>query len=290
MHETVQINEVGLRDGLQSLSLQLDLECKLEMANTLSNLGFACLELGAFVNPRRVPAMADSQQLCRRVEKNESTRLRAFTPNIRGIEAAAETGIHCVGAAVALSDTFNERNIGRSSAEALAELGTLKAAADSCGLSFMLCIATILHCPFEGAMSPEKAYICLSELLSLDCELVLGETIGKATPEETSTLLDYLQQKGISVEHLGAHFHNTHGHGLANYKICLDAGMRSFDTSFGGLGGCPFAPGAAGNVATEDFIRLLDQHDYKHDIDAAALTTASKAFCEQQQLTYQAGS
>lgn len=290
MQQAIDIFEVGLRDGLQSLNACIPTAAKITMANQLSGLGFSGLELGAFVDPKRVPAMADSERLCREARKISGISYRAFTPNRRGIDMAADTGIDCAGIAIAASTTFNERNIGKTTDKVLQSVTALQNAAHEQSMDFMVCIATAIHCPFEGYIQPEQVYGLVDALQALDCQLVLGETLGKATPQETETLLNYLHSKGSNCTTLGAHFHDTFNRGLDNYHVCLQAGITRFDTSFAGLGGCPFAPGAAGNVASEAFADFLLQNGYSCNIDLAALRVVGQQFCQQHQLPCQAKS
>jgi len=282
----ITINEVGLRDGLQSLGTPIPIENKLAMIERLIALGFDSIEIASFVNPKLMPTMADSAEVVRRAHRNGSVRYRGFTPNVRGFEIAADTGIDEVGVAIAASDTFNQKNIRCDGEEALGRAADIATLAKEQGIAFGGCIATAIYCPFEGYIEPERVVVIAEKLLAMGSEAIyLGETIGRARPEETYRLLKLLKD-AIPVEKIGVHFHDTWGQGIANYSVCLEEGITSFDTSLGGLGGCPFAPGAAGNVATEDLLYLLDGGNYRSDLDLAEVSRINQAFCQENDLPY----
>jgi len=282
----IQINEVGLRDGLQSLNRPIPTDNKLLMVERLVALGFKSIEIASFVNPRLMPAMADSAELASRVPRVEGVRYRGFAPNLKGLEAAAKSGIHDIGVAIAASDSFNQKNIRATTEQALAVAGEVAAAAAEYGIGFNACVATVVYCPFEGYVAPEKVARLVDELQALGSQnIVLGETIGRARPEEIHQLLTTLKDS-LPAENIVAHFHDTWGQGLANYRVCLEQGVTCFDTSLGGLGGCPFAPGAAGNVATEDLLHMLGSDTYDTGLDLPEVAAVAREFCQHNELPY----
>jgi len=282
----ITINEVGLRDGLQSQRTPVPTQSKLAMIERLAGIGFETIEIASFVNPKLMPSMADSREITRRAYRNGKVRYRGFTPNVKGFDIAAEAGIDEVGVAIAASDTFNQKNIRCDAREALKQAADIAGRAKDKGIAFGGCIATAVYCPFEGYIKPERVITIAEQLLEMGCEAIyLGETIGRARPEETYRLLNSLRNY-VPLDKVGAHFHDTWGQGIANYSVCLEAGITSFDTSLGGLGGCPFAPGAAGNVATEDLLYLLESEKYQCDLDLLAVSKINREFCQENALPY----
>ncbi len=282
----ISINEVGLRDGLQSLNTLIPTETKLAMIERLVGLGFKSIEIASFVNPKLVPTMADSEEVARKAVRAPDVHYRGFTPTLKSFELAVDTGIHHVGLAIAASETFNQKNVRCSVEQGLMQAQQISNAAKEKDVQFGACIATAVYCPYEGYISPDKVVKIAEKLLSMGCEAIsLGETIGRARPEETYSLLKLLKDY-LPLEKIGVHFHDTWGQGIANYAVCLEEGVNSFDTSFGGLGGCPFAPGAAGNVATEDMLYLLQNDKYETGLDLAKVAAVSREFCQENNLPY----
>jgi hydroxymethylglutaryl-CoA lyase len=256
------------------------------MIGHLVALGFTHLEIASFVSPKVIPAMADSEALVRQAIRVENVRYRAFVPNMKGFERAVSSGIHEVGVAIAASNTFNLKNIRCDIDQGIAAAALVAAAAKDRGIEFGACIATAVYCPYEGYIEPDRVVRLARRFVEMGCDSIyLGETIGRARPEETYRLLKILKEH-VPVASLGAHFHDTWGQGIANYSVCLEEGISSFDTSLGGLGGCPFAPGAAGNVATEDLLYLLQSKRFECDLRLSEVAELNRKFCLQNELPY----
>lgn len=271
----VRVMEVGPRDGLQSEPSRLSLAAKVAFVEGLIEAGVSALEIGAFVRADRVPQMADSEALVRAVGARD-IELWALVPNLRGLERATACGIRHVAVFTAASDAFSRANVGQTIAEGLATIGELARQASSQGLRLRGYVSTAFHCPFSGPVLPDDVRRVVLELRSFGCDqLSIADTIGAATPGEVESLLDLLL-RDLPAESLGVHFHDTRGTALANVVTALPMGITTIDAAAGGLGGCPFAPGAQGNLATEDLLFMLHGMGYTTGIDLESFCRVSK--------------
>jgi hydroxymethylglutaryl-CoA lyase len=271
----VQVVEVGPRDGLQNESALVPVETKAAFIQALVAAGHTEIEATSFVSPARVPQLADAEILLRRLGRPAGVRLHVLVPNPKGLERALRAGAQAVAVFVAASETFNRRNLGMPVAAALSGIAEVVAEARHQGLPVRGYVSTVVHCPFEGRIPPGPPLRLAARLLELGCEQVsLGETIGKATPNEIRLLLRGAEEENL-LPRCALHLHDTYGMAVANVMAGLEAGVRVFDASAGGLGGCPFAPGAAGNLATEDLVHLLDGLGLEHGLQPARLQEAA---------------
>lgn len=266
------IIEVGPRDGLQNEDKLVQTEDKLQFIGSLQHAGIQEMELTSFVSPKWVPQMADSKDIVAGAEK--IGRQFVLTPNERGINAALESGAQSLAVFVGVSNTFNKKNINKTTQESMAALKPLILKLKKQKVFVRACISTAFYCPFEGAISPEATIDLCREFVDWGIdELSVADTIGMANPQESYNLFTKLVHEFPGVL-MTAHFHDTRRMALANVVSALQAGVTRFDTSAGGLGGCPFAPGATGNVATEDVVNMLHRMDIQTGIDLDLLCAA----------------
>ena len=266
--ELVSIRDVGPRDGLQNVSSAVTTQEKIAMVDGLARAGVRRVEVGSFVSARAVPAMADSAAVFGGIARRPGTSYEALVVNQRGAEQAIESGADGLCIAIAVSESFSQRNVRKSVAESLDEAAGITAVAARAGLACSAGISSAFGCVFEGRIDPAAVVSLSNELVHRGVvELMLADTTGMAAPSEVRRLASQvLEALGPEVT-VGLHFHNPRGLALANVLAGLDAGVSSFDTSLGGLGGCPFAPGATGNVATEEVVHLLALEGYRTGID-----------------------
>ena len=254
----VRIVEVGPRDGLQNESAFVPTADKIAFINRLSDAGHTTIEVSAFVNPARVPQMADAAEVFAGIARRPGVRYTALVPNLQGLARAREARVDEVAVFPAASETFSQRNLNRTVDEALAEVKRVCAEARSAGLRVRAYLSTSFGCPFEGAVAPSRVADLTARLIDLGTyEVALSDTIGIAHPRQVSDVLHEVTTR-VPVTSLALHFHDTRGTALVNVYAGLEAGVATFDASAGGLGGCPYAPGAIGNLATEDLLYLLD--------------------------------
>ncbi|ETP68713.1 hydroxymethylglutaryl-CoA lyase [Planococcus glaciei CHR43] len=266
------IIEVGPRDGLQNEAKVVSTEHKLQFIESLQQAGVQEMELTSFVSPKWVPQMADAKDILANVEK--TGRQLVLTPNEKGINAALESGARAVAVFVGVSNTFNKKNINKTTDESMEALKPLILQLKQDGVFVRACISTAFHCPFEGAIEPEDTLALCRQFVGWGVdELSVADTIGMATPTESYNLFSQLKEAFPDVL-MTAHFHDTRKMALANIFAALQAGVDRFDSSAGGLGGCPFAPGATGNVATEDVVNMLHQMGIETGIDLDRLCEA----------------
>ena len=252
------VYEVGPRDGLQNEAATIPTEAKVAFVEALAGAGLRAIEAGAFVHPQAVPQMADSDQVLARVQRQVGTRYVALVPNRRGYERAVAAGAREVAVFAAASETFSQRNTHCSIGESFERIGAVLAAARRDDVPVRGYLSTAWYCPYEGRVDEGAAVGLTRELLDLGVwQVSLGDTIGAATPGEVASLIERLLPE-VSVDALALHCHNTRGTALANVLAGLQLGITTVDASAGGLGGCPFAPGAAGNLATEDLVYMLE--------------------------------
>lgn len=271
MSHDVIINEVGPRDGLQSQEGRLGLAQRQSLIESLLDAGLRHVEMGSFVSPRAVPQMAETGELARALGRRPGIELSALVPNMKGYELAREAGIDTVAVVVSATETMNRRNINMGLDDTVAVARDVIARGAAEGASVQAYLAVAFECPFEGPVDAGVVTTLAQQLAAAGASLlVIADTIGAAHPAQVRTLMQHLVGAHGS-ERLACHFHDTRALGLANVYAGLEAGVRRFDASVGGLGGCPFAPGARGNVATEDVVMLCEQMGLVTGVDLAQL-------------------
>jgi (R)-citramalyl-CoA lyase len=268
------LREVGPRDGLQNEQQIVAPETRAELVRRLAGTGLKRIEAASFVNPERVPQMAGAEEVVAAVDRGDGIRYAGLALNERGYERLRETGLDEVSFAVAATESFSQRNAGASVDESIAAAETIVARAREDGIRASLTISVAFGCPFEGRVDPGHVAEIAERLAATQPdELVLADTIGVATPAQTRRLVERVAILGTPV---GGHFHNTRNTGYANAYAALEAGVSMLDASVGGLGGCPFAPKATGNVATEDLVYLLEGEGVDTGVDLGALISVSE--------------
>src|SRR4051794_6313281 len=276
----VRIVEVGPRDGLQNEKQVVPTETKIEFIRRLAHTGVKTIEATAFVSPRWVPQMADHAEVLRALPLGHGITYPVLVPNMRGFEAAVAAGATEVAVFAAASETFSQRNINCSIADSLERFAPIFAAAAKANVRVRGYVSCALGCPYEGEVVPAKVAEVAAALFDAGCyEISLGDTIGVGTPNRTSELINTVGAR-VPIEKLAGHFHDTYGQALANIYASLLAGVGVFDASVSGLGGCPYAPGAAGNVATEDLLYMLNGMGIETGVDLDRLIAAGKFICE----------
>src|SRR6266849_831355 len=255
----VRVVEVGPRDGLQNEKALIPTEQKVQFINMLAEAGFPVVEATSFVSPRAIPQLSDASAVMAGLTRLPSTSFPVLVPNLKGMERALAAGVRAVAVFTAASESFTRHNINATIEESLANFRPVVALAQQEGVTVRGYISTVFGCPYEGAVAPRQVLSVAQALLEMDIdELSLGDTIGVATPNQVVDVLGLLLDEGaIPVERLAVHFHDTRGTALANVLMALQTGISIVDSSAGGLGGCPYAPGAAGNLATEDLLYML---------------------------------
>ncbi|MEX2481109.1 MAG: hydroxymethylglutaryl-CoA lyase [Gammaproteobacteria bacterium] len=263
----IELIDVGPRDGLQSQPRLVDTETKLELIHRLVDAGIRRLEVASFVNPKRVPQMADAAEIVARLPQRAGVHYIGLVLNEQGLERALDSGIEQINCATVTTDTFCQRNQGRSVVEMQAVVEALARRARAAGRFFGVTIAASFGCPFEGEVVPARVVEIARQLADFGVdEIALADTIGVAVPSEVSSLVAAVAD-ACGETPLRVHFHNTRNTGIANVHAAVAAGVRAVDASCGGVGGCPFAPGATGNVGTEDVLYLLHRMGYTTGVD-----------------------
>lgn len=254
----VRIVEMGPRDGLQNEKQIVSTDTKVELIARLGAAGLQAIEAASFVSPRWVPQMGDAADVMARIERLPGVSYPVLTPNLQGFEAALAAGATEVAVFGAASESFSRKNINCSIAESLVRFEPVMAAAQAAGIRVRGYVSCVLGCPYEGEISPEAVAGVAATLFEMGCyEVSLGDTIGAGTPGKTRRMLDAVARR-VPVDKLAGHYHDTYGQAVANVYASLEAGVACFDSAVAGLGGCPYAPGASGNVATEDVVYMLD--------------------------------
>ena len=263
----VKIVEVGPRDGLQNEKHSVGLATKLELIRRLADSGLTCIEAGAFVSPKWVPQMADSLQVLQALDMDACIDYPVLVPNDKGLDAALEAGVREIAVFGAASEAFSQKNINASIAESLLRFESVMKRAQAAGIKVRGYVSCVVGCPYEGEVAPYKVAEVARALYAMGCyEISLGDTIGVGTPNKVTAMLDAVCDV-VPVQKLAGHFHDTYGMAIANIHTALQAGLRTFDSSVSGLGGCPYAKGASGNVATEDVVYLLHGLGYHTGVD-----------------------
>jgi hydroxymethylglutaryl-CoA lyase len=267
--DLVRIVEVGPRDGLQNESRQVPTEVKIAFIDALSETGLAEIEVSSFVSPKWIPQLADAEEVFGRIRRAPGVTYLALVPNEQGLDRAMRARANKVAVFTAASETFSRRNTNASIAETLARFAPVLARATVPVRGY---ISTAFHCPFEGPVAPAKVLEVARALLEMGCtELSIGDTIGKASPDEVRLLFEQLLS-AVPSRKLAAHFHDTFGQAVGNALVAEELGIRIFDSSAGGIGGCPYAPGAPGNVATDALVRAFPG---RTGVDPLRLATAA---------------
>ncbi|SHH83965.1 hydroxymethylglutaryl-CoA lyase [Cognatishimia maritima] len=275
MPEFVEIFEVGPRDGLQNEKAQIATEDKIALVDCLSAAGFKRIEVASFVSPKWVPQMADSGAVLAGINRKSGISYAALTPNMKGFERAVEAKADEIAIFASASEGFSKANINASIAESLERFAPVAAAAQAQGIPVRGYVSCVTDCPYDGKTDPLDVARVAKALLDLGCyEISLGDTIGQGTPERIQAMLKAVIDV-VPVTQLAGHYHDTSGRALDNIETSLELGVRVFDAAVGGLGGCPYAPGAAGNVATEAVDQRLIALGYQTGLDAAIISKAA---------------
>jgi hydroxymethylglutaryl-CoA lyase len=271
MTQTVTLFEMGPRDGLQNEKKQIATADKIALIDALSGCGFQKIEVTSFVSPKWVPQMADAADVLGGITRRAGVVYTALTPNMKGFEAAIAARANEVAIFGSASEGFSQANINCSIDDSLVRFSPVVAAAQANGTPVRGYVSCVTECPYDGPTPPEQVARVAKALLDMGCyEISLGDTIGAATPATTQAMLNAVLDV-VPVSQVAGHFHDTHGRALDNIAVSLEMGLRVFDAAVGGLGGCPYAPGAKGNVATEAVIALLEARGFTTGIDADAL-------------------
>ena len=277
MADRVRIYEVGPRDGLQNESTAIPLETKGAFIERLVDAGLREIEATSFVSPRAIPQLADADALLPTLPQAAGLRYPVLVPNERGMTRAEAAGAEAVAVFTAATDAFTQHNIGMTIDESLAAFEPVLRRATDLGWWRRAYVSTAFGCPYTGAVDPHQAVNVATRLLELGVdEVCFGDTIGVGVPGQVTALTDAATAAGIELRQVAYHFHDTRGTALANVVAGLEAGVRTFDSSTGGTGGCPYAPGAAGNLATEDLVYLLDASGFEHGVDLEKVLDAAR--------------
>jgi isopropylmalate/homocitrate/citramalate synthase len=275
----VRIVEVGPRDGLQNEAARVPTEVKIELIHRLAEAGLAAVEATAFVSPKWVPQMADSTQVFAGLRRKPGVAYPVLVPNMKGFEAARAAGVEEIAVFGAASETFSRKNINCSIAESLERFAPVVRAARANRMRVRGYISCVAGCPYEGEVKPQAVAAVAEKLYKMGCyEISLGDTIGVGTPGRIGTVIEAVARR-VPIGKLAGHYHDTYGQALANIYASLEAGVRTFDTSVAGLGGCPYAKGATGNVATEDVVYMLDGLEIKTGVDLTQVLRTGQFIC-----------
>jgi len=271
----VRIVEVGPRDGLQNEKAPIPTDVKVALVDALSEAGYDEIEVSAFVSPKSIPQLADAAEVFARIRRREGVLYSALVPNEQGLDRALEARVGKVAIFTAASESFNRKNINATIDESIARFAPVVPRALEAGVRVRGYISTAFWCPYEGKIDPPAVVAVAKRLLNLGVEeLSIGDTIGKAVPGEVHALLDLLLDS-VPQDQIALHFHDTYGTGVSNALAAYERGITIFDSSVGGVGGCPYAPGAAGNVATEDLAWALERSGAALSLDLAKVSAAS---------------
>ncbi len=274
--EQVKIVEVGPRDGLQNESSTVPAEIKIRLIEMLADAGLPVVESGAFVSPKWVPQMATSSEVFQQIERRTNVSYPMLVPNLKGLELALDAGVEEIALFAAATETFSQKNTNCSIAESIDRFNAVIDQAQGAGLKIRGYISCVLGCPYEGEVSFDTVSMLAQKLLEKGCyEVSLGDTIGVGTAGQAQELIETLS-KQIPVHQLAAHFHDTYGQALANIHAVMQCGIAVVDSSVAGLGGCPYAKGATGNIATEDVVYMLNGMEIETGVDMGKLLEAGR--------------
>jgi hydroxymethylglutaryl-CoA lyase len=279
LNRKVRIVEVGPRDGLQNEPGEVPTAVKLELIERLADAGLPAVEATAFVSPKWVPQMADHTEVLERIRRKPGVSYPVLTPNLKGFEAARAAGATEVAVFAAASESFSKKNINCSIAESLQRFEPVAIEAEKHGIKVRGYVSCVLGCPYEGEVKPEPVAQVAAALHEMGCyEVSLGDTIGVGTPGKTKAMIEACARR-VPIERLAGHYHDTYGQALANIYASLELGVATFDSSIAGLGGCPYAKGASGNVATEDVVYLLHGLGIDTGVDLGKLVGIGQWIC-----------
>jgi hydroxymethylglutaryl-CoA lyase len=277
----VKMVEVGPRDGLQNEPVSVPAEVKVALIDRLSDAGFQVVEAGSFVSPKWVPQMADTAEVMARIRRKPGVAYPVLVPNMKGLEAAIAAKATEVAGFAAATEAFSKRNTNCTIAESMQRQAEVCKAALGAGLRVRGYISVVLGCPYEGEVKPEAVATVSQRLYDMGCyEISLGDTIGTGTPAKAQRMIETVAKK-IPIGKLAGHFHDTYGQALANILAVMEMGVATFDSSVAGLGGCPYAKGATGNVASEDVLYMLDGLGIETGVDMGKLLDAAEFICAQ---------
>ena len=278
----VRMVEMGPRDGLQNEpGNMIATATKVELVNRLTDAGLTHIEVASFVSPKWVPQMANSGEVMQQIERRDGITYAALTPNLKGFESALVANANEVAVFSAASEAFTQKNINCSISESLARFVPVIESANANGIKVRGYVSTVLGCPYAGDISPAQVAAVSAELLAMGCyEISLGDTIGVGTPMKAKRMLEAVS-KVVPMNQLAAHFHDTYGQAMANLYAVLEEGLAVIDSSVAGLGGCPYAKGASGNVASEDVLYMLNGLDIETGVDMAKLIATSHWITQQ---------
>ena len=275
----VRLVEVGPRDGLQNEKQPISVADKVRLVDDLSAAGLSYIEVGSFVSPKWVPQMAGSDEVFAQIKQQTGITYAALTPNLKGFEGALAAGVKEVAVFAAASEAFSQKNINCSISDSLERFVPVMEAAKANGVRVRGYVSCVLGCPYDGAIDPQQVAHVAAELFAMGCyEVSLGDTIGTGTPGATRQLIEVVGAQ-VPRDKLAGHFHDTYGQALANIYASLLEGVSVFDSSVAGLGGCPYAKGASGNVATEDVLYMLNGMGIQTGIDLDQLIVAGQRIC-----------
>jgi hydroxymethylglutaryl-CoA lyase len=275
----IRIIEVGPRDGLQNEAAILSPKARIGMIEALASAGLKSIEAGSFVSPAKVPQMADTDKVLAKLASRSDLRLPVLVPNAKGLAAAKAAGARDIAIFAAASETFSRRNINRGIDESLAEYRAVAADALSAGIGVRGYVSCVLGCPYEGKIAIASVVRVAAALTAMGCDQVsLGDTIGVGTADQALAMTQTVASE-IGISRVALHFHDTYGQALANVLACLDLGVTALDASVAGLGGCPYAPGASGNLATEDLVYMLEGLGIATGVDLEKLAAAGAMAC-----------
>ncbi|GHO89944.1 hydroxymethylglutaryl-CoA lyase [Dictyobacter formicarum] len=275
--DSVRIVEVGPRDGLQNEKSQIPTEQKIQFIQLLAEAGLPVVEATSFVSPHAIPQLSDAAAVMTSLRRQPAVEYPVLVPNLKGMERALAAGVRSIAVFTAASDSFTRHNINASIAESLANFRPILDLARQEAIPVRGYISTVFGCPYEGAVDPRRVVEVARDLLEMGvAEISLGDTIGVANPVQVAQVLDLVLGADIELEQIGVHFHDTRGTALANVLIALQMGITTIDASAGGLGGCPYAPGAAGNLATEDLLYMLDGMGIKTGVNLEKVVEATR--------------
>ena len=274
--DRVSVYEVSPRDGLQNERATVPLRSKLRLIEALAASGLRRIEVTSFVSPKWIPQLADADEVGRLAHAPDGVTFSALCPNAQGLERAKAAGMREIAVFVSASETHNKKNVNKTVAQTLAAFEQTIGPAREAGMRVRAYVSTVWGCPYEGEVDPRRSVDIAKQLLAMGCyQVSLSDTIGAGTPRQTARILD-LAFGAMRPEQIAMHMHDTRGTALANVLVGIQAGIRDFDASVGGLGGCPYAPGAAGNLATEDLVYMLHGMGIETGIDLERLVEAGK--------------